>query len=304
MHSARLAGLLVTSVTLCHFSSLSLRAQVPADSLRGALEQRIRASGATVGLYFRDLRRPDSLTLGSDARMHAASTMKIAVMVQVFRDADAGRLQLREEVEVTNRFRSLADTSAFVLSADDDSDSSLYERVGRRASIRELVELMIRVSSNLATNILIERVGAERIQATMRALGADSVRVLRGVEDGPAFRAGMNNTVTPRGLGVLLAAIANGEAASALACGEMMDIMIGQRFRDAIPRGLPRRTRVAHKTGTITGAHHDAGIVYLRGRPAYVLVVLTRGLNEQAQSGALIADLTRIIHAHVAPPAP
>src|SRR5206468_11099584 len=86
---------------------------------------------------------------------------------------------------------------------EDDSDSTLYTLVGRNRSVRELLELMITRSSNLATNILIERVGASRAQASARALGAWSIQVLRGVEDGAAYRAGLNNTTTARDLGVL-----------------------------------------------------------------------------------------------------
>lgn len=284
--------------------STTLQGQAPADSLRSALDARIRESGATVGLYFRDLTRPDSIAIGADQRFHAASTMKIAVMIQVFREADARRLSLRDQLTVTNSFRSIADSSTFALVKTDDSDTTLYRNIGQRVTINDLVELMITVSSNLATNLLVDRVTVPRIQATMHALGADSVQVLRGVEDGPAFRAGRNNTATARGLGILLAAIANAEAASAVSSSRMLDILQDQRFRDAIPAGLPRRTRIAHKTGTITGAHHDAAVVYVRGDPRYVLVVMTNGIHEQPRSAQLIADLARIIHTHVVPPEP
>src|SRR5204863_3120874 len=116
---------------------------------------------------------------------------------------------------VRNEFRSLADSSTFALAAGDDSDSSLYTQVGKQVELSRLLELMITRSSNLATNNIIDRVGAARVQASMRAIGADSVRVLRGVEDGPAFRAGINNTTTARGMGAVMASIAGGNAASA-----------------------------------------------------------------------------------------
>jgi beta-lactamase class A len=277
-----------------------LRAQ-SLDTLRHQLETRITQSGATVGLYFRNLVRPESLAIGADLRFHAASTMKVPVMIQAFRDVDARRLSTRERLVVRNEFRSLADSSPFSLSAGDDSDSSLYTQIGREVEISRLLELMITRSSNLATNNIIDRVGAARVQASMRALGADSVIVLRGVEDGPAFRAGMNNTATARGLGVVMRAIAEGTAASAQSCGEMLEILMRQRFNAAIPAGLPRRTRVAHKTGTITGAHHDAAIVYYHDRPRYVLVIMTRGLQDEAASAALMADLARLVHAHAVP---
>ncbi len=264
-----------------------------------ALERRIAQSaggGAVVGLYVHDLRTTDSILINADLRFHAASTMKVPVMIQVFREVDAGRLRLQDALAVTDTFRSIADTSHYRLDRADDSDSSLYARVGRTASVRELVELMITVSSNLATNILIDRVRSDSVQAAMRAIGADSMLVLRGVEDGAAFRAGLNNTTTARALGQIFVALAEGRAASPASCGQMLAVLARQRFRDAIPAGLPRNTRVAHKTGTITALHHDGGVIYVGGRPRYVLVVLTRGLEDRRASAALIADLTRMIH--------
>lgn len=274
------------------------------DSLAQWLAQRIDSgSGATVGLYYADLSSGQVVAINADARFHAASTMKVPVMVQVFRDVDAGRLSLSQRIPVTNSFRSLVGDSAYALSATDDSDSSLYDRVGQSVALEELVELMIQRSSNLATNILIQQVGAERVQQTMAELGVDSLRVLRGVEDGPAYRAGLNNTVTARALGQLFEAIADGRAASPVSCGRMLRVLLGQRFREGIPAGLPRRTKVAHKTGFITALYHDAGIVYQDDRPQFVLVVLTRGIPDPHASAALVADLARYAwNATIAPP--
>jgi beta-lactamase class A len=297
MHAPQLAAMLALAAA----PSLAPAQTPAADSLRRSLEQRIAAEpGAAVAVWFRDLARPESLGVNADARFHAASTMKVAVMIQVFRDADAGRLNLRARLPVTNAFRSLADGSTFSLDAADDSDPGLYRQIGSAVRIEELVHRMITRSSNLATNLLVERVGADRIQAAMNGIGADSLRVLRGVEDGPAFRAGLNNTTTARGLGTALAAIANGEAADASSCGRMLEILSDTEDRDAIPRGLPRRTRFAHKTGEITAVRHDAGVVYIRGRPRYVIVVLTSGIREMAVANRLIADLAALIHAHAA----
>src|SRR5882672_9148909 len=193
------------------------------SSLRFQVEARIaRARARAVGVYYRDLATGDSLTVGSAVRFHAASTMKIPVMIQLFRDRDAGLLSLDDSITITNTFRSIVDSSPYLLDVTDDSDSSLYKRLGQRASIRELIELMETVSSNLATNLLITRVDAKRANATAHALGADSILVLRGVEDGKAYRAGLNNTTTARDLGILLAAISNGTAASAASCREML----------------------------------------------------------------------------------
>jgi beta-lactamase class A len=272
------------------------------EAARPAVEARIRASGAeAVGVYARDLGRPDSLLVGAATRFHAASMMKVPVLIQVFRDVDAGRLRLDQRIPVVNTFASLVDGSPFHLDAGDDSDSSLYGRVGRTAPLRELVERMITVSSNLATNILITRVQAARAQATAIALGADSIQVRRGVEDTKAFRAGLNNTTTARDLGVLFAAIAEGRAASPASCRAMLAVLGRQHFNEGIPAGLPAGVHVAHKTGWFTGTHHDGGIVTAPDGRRYVLVVLTRGIEDTLVSARLIADIAGMVHGAVAP---
>jgi len=265
--------------------------------LRAALDARIATAGAeAVGVYFKDLRAGDSVLIDPDVRMHAASMMKVPVMIQLFRDRDAGRLRLDDSVTITKTFRSIVDGSPYDLGAPDDSDTTLYRRVGERESIRYLMDRMITVSSNLATNLLIELVGADRTQATMRELGADSIAVLRGVEDGKAYQAGLNNTTTARDLGVIFSAIAEGRAASLEACGEMIEILERQEFNEGIPAGLPAGVRVAHKTGWITEIQHDGGIVTLPDGRRFVLVVLTRGIADTTAADALIADVSRLAY--------
>ncbi len=251
-----------------------------------------------VGVYYRRLDRPDSLLVDAGHRFHAASTMKVPVMIQVFRDADAGTLRLSDSLTVVNEFHSIVDGSPYQLDKADDSDSSLYLRVGQTAPVRELLELMITVSSNLATNILIDRLGAERANATAHTLGADSIRVLRGVEDGKAYRAGMNNTTTARDLGVLLAAIAEHRAASRLACDSMLAILGRQHFTEGIPAGLPPGARVFHKTGWVGQVvYHDAAYVELPGGRRYVLVVTTGGIQLDTAAYHLVADVSRMVAA-------
>jgi beta-lactamase class A len=270
-------------------------------SLETAIEHRIARSGAeTVGVYFRDLASGDSLLIDADARMHAASMMKVPVLIQLFRDQDAGRLSLDDSVVITKTFRSIVDGSTYDLGAPDDSDTLLYARLGERKSVRSLAERMITVSSNLATNMLIELVGAERVQRTMRELGADSIAVLRGVEDIKAYEAGLSNTTTARDLGAIFAAIAAGTAASAESCREMIAILERQEFNEGIPAGVPSDVPVAHKTGWISGIRHDGGIVTLPDGRRYVLVVLTRGIADVAVADSLIVDVSRLVYDSVA----
>lgn len=268
------------------------------DSLRARIEARIaRAPATAVGVYFRDLGSGDTLLVNANTRFHAASTMKVPVMIQLFRDRDAGTLSLDDSIVVKNEFRSIVDSSPYSLDKSDDSDSSLYGLEGQRVGIRRLIELMETVSSNLATNLLIDRVAAPRANATAHALGADSILVLRGVEDGKAYRAGRNNSTTARDLGMLLAALAEGRAASPASCDEMLAILGRQHFSEGIPAGLPPGTRVQHKTGWIGEVvYHDAGIVRPATGAPYVLVVLTGGIKDDSTAHNLTADVSRAVY--------
>src|SRR5436309_5919126 len=271
-------------------------AQDPTALAQRLVERIARAPARAVGLYYRSLAGPDSLLIGANLRFHAASTMKLPVMIQIFRDADAGLLALDDSLTVHTAYPSLAE-GAYIVGKEDDSDSTLYSFVGRNRSVRDLLERMITRSSNLATNILIERVGAARAQASARALGAWSIQVLRGVEDGAAYRAGLNNTTTARDLGVLLGAIATGRAASRGACDSMLAILGRQEFNEGIPVGVPPGTRVAHKTGWIGEVvYHDAAVVYPPDGGSYVLVVLTGGIKEDSVAHNLVADLSRLVY--------
>jgi beta-lactamase class A len=273
------------------------------DSLRTHLEQRIAATpGAVVGVYYKSLKTGELVTIAADSSFHAASTMKVPVMIEFFRQVERGGLLEQQPVLLVNQFASIVDGSPFSVAPIDDSDSTMYLRIGTRVPARELVERMIVRSSNLATNAVIALVGAEHADSTAHALGAQHIRVLRGVEDGKAFQKGLNNTTTARDLGVLLEAIEQRRAASARSCSEMLAILGRQEFNDEIPAGLPPDTRVAHKTGQITGVLHDAAIVYLPGRSPYVLVVLTRSIPDARVARTLIADLSRVVYEHVTRP--
>ncbi len=302
-HTCSGAPLRALTFLLPVFAAVSAGAQRPASgttALRVAIEHRTaEVPGAVIGVAFRDLESGDTLFVNADDRFHAASTMKVPVMIELFRQADAGTLRLDQRVPLANQFHSIVDGSSYALDPADDSDSAAYALVGTRVPVRDLLEHMITRSSNLATNALVELVGAQRANATAHALGARNISVLRGVEDDKAFAAGRNNTTTARDLEVLMTAIETGTAASRASCDTMRAILLRQEFNGEIPAGLPSGTKVAHKTGFITGVLHDAAIVYPEHHTPYVLVVLTRDIPGQRVARALIVDVSRLVYAHV-----
>jgi beta-lactamase class A len=264
-----------------------------ADGLEARVRSIITGSGAEVAVAFRTLDGTSELLIDPDKPFHAASTMKVPVMIELFRQAQAGMLKLDEALLIRNEFRSIVDGSPYKLSEGDDSDLEVYANVGKKMTLRRLNELMITVSSNFAANLLIERLGVEKVKATVKRLGADGMKVLRGVEDNKAFEKGLNNETTARGLAILFEKLASGTAVSPSADREMIEVLKRQKFNDAIPSGVPAGTPVAHKTGDITRIQHDGGIVY--GPSPYVLVVLVRGIEDQKASKALIAQISRAV---------
>jgi beta-lactamase class A len=268
------------------------------DSLRGRINSVLSAHpGAEAAIYYRELSRPDSLIFNADLSFHAASTMKVPVMIELFKRVDSRTVSLNQTVVLDNSFPSLVDGTPFSLDRNSDSDVSLYARIGQTATLGELNELMIAHSSNFATNVLLKLLDAKTVNATAHALGARNMTVLRGVEDSKAFDKGLNNTTTARDLGVLLAGIEQGTVASRGSCAAMKTVLLHQEFSAEIPAGLPPGVPVAHKTGWITATLHDAAIVYPRGRSPYVLVVLTRNIPNEKEAQVMIADISRQVYA-------
>jgi beta-lactamase class A len=258
--------------------------------------------GAGVGVSYRPLAGAQPVEIDAQREFHAASTMKVPVMIEAFRRSDAGMLDLDRPLTLVNSFASLADGSAFSVDAARDSDSLAHQRVGRPVTVRELIEWMIVRSGNLATNAVIGLLDPASITATVRALGGTHMRVLRGVEDSKAHKAGLINSATAADLAALMVAIALDRAASPASCAEMRAILFRQEKTSNIPAGLPTGTRVANKTGRIAGIRHDMAIVYPSSAPPYVLAVCTEGLTDTEVARMLIVDISRLVWgAHSSP---
>ncbi len=252
-----------------------------------------------LGISFYDAETTVQWGFNADQYFHAASTMKLAVLLGVFRQVERGELPLDAPVHVRNRFTSIVNQEPFMLDLGSDADPDVYGHLGKTLTVRELAYWMITKSSNLATNLLIDVIGIRTVQLALKELEIDGIRVLRGVEDQAAFEAHLNNEVTANGLLKLLRVIAGGKAYSQKASDAMLEIMLDQQYRSGIPAGLPRTARVAHKTGNISTVHHDAGIVYLDGRQPYILVILTRFEAEQGR-GTAVAEVSRDVFSALA----
>lgn len=250
-------------------------------------------------LAFADLQTGEEILWNAGMNFHAASTMKTPVMIEVYKQVAAGKLILSDSVLVKNDFKSIVDGSSYSLNPADDSQQELYALVGKKIPLSELVYQMIILSSNLATNLIIEMVDAKAVTASMRALGAENIQVLRGVEDQKAFDNGLNNTVTAYDLMLIYKAIAAGRVVDQKSCDDMIRVLLDQKHNTLIPALLPKEVKVAHKTGSITGVHHDSGIVFLPDGRKYVLVILSKNLADEKTATPAMAKASEMIYHYV-----
>jgi beta-lactamase class A len=231
---------------------------------------------------------------------HAASTIKIAILAAVFDAIDAGRFTLESRVHVRNYFRGAVDGLPFRVQASRDANAEVYEAIGKTMRIGELARHMIASSSNLATNLLLDVAGLEAARQTLSARGITGVDLQRGVEDDRAHQAGCNNRVTADGLVRLLRAIHDRDGFSEGSSQAMLNVMFDQRFAGAIAPGLPEAiravARVAHKTGDISTASHDAGLVFLPGRPPYAIALLAESPGDAADRTAALTAASRAVY--------
>ena len=272
---------------------LAASCATPRPDLAREVDRIIGANpGQTIAVAYYDLRSGDSFMRNEREVFHAASTMKVPVMLGIFEAVSRGDLRLDQPVPVRNEFTSILDGSKYALESREDSDAALYGEVGRDLPLEELVRRMIVRSSNLATNLVIELIGAKRVMRLMQEIGANDIQVLRGVEDDKAYHAGMNNTTTARDLMLIFRALGESRVISPAASAKMIEILAAQEHNDGIPAGLPPGTRVAHKTGSITKISHDAGLVIRPDGSSYVLVVLTRGFAKGDDADRVIAAIS------------
>ncbi|HMF70587.1 MAG TPA: serine hydrolase, partial [Flavitalea sp.] len=253
----------------------------------------------TFAVAFKDLGTGNQFFINEKESFHAASTMKTPVLIETFKQAAAGKFKITDPILIKNEFKSIVDSSLYSLDETDDSEYDLYTKINSKLPLYDVLHRMITRSSNLATNLVIDLVGAKNANASMRLLGANDIQVLRGVEDTKAFRKGLNNTVTAYDLMVIMEALATGKAVDKSSSEQMIKILMDQKLRDKIPKKLPPEVKVASKTGSITAVSHDSGIVFLPDGRKYVLVLLSRGVQNLDDVNNTLANVSRLFYEYM-----
>jgi beta-lactamase class A len=274
------------------------------DSLRREIDSIASSAGASaVAVALHDFEHRTAWLLEAERWFHAASTIKVPILLGVHAAIEEGLLEANSRVHIRNRFLSVADGSPFRVDSARDADAEVHAARGRTLSVAQLAHHMIVTSSNLATNLLVDLLGIEYLRSTLERHAITGVELHRGVEDEVAWEQGLNNRVTAAGLLNILRLVVTGAAVSERASQAMLETMFEQRFRSGIPAGLPEAARVAHKTGEISSVAHDAGVIMLPDREPAALVVLTEWEADGTGRQRAIAEITRAVYgALLAPP--
>ncbi len=266
-------------------------------ALRAAISTEFaKFPAAHFAFALKDLATGKTFFMNEHDSFHAASTMKTPVLIETYKQAAAGKLSLSDPILVKNTFTSIVDDSSFSMDSLDDSEHELYRIIGSKVPVSDLLFRMITKSSNLSTNIIIDLVGAKNVMATMKSIGADQMKVLRGVEDDKAFDLGMNNTTNAYDLMLVFEQLAAGKLVSKAASDSMINILMAQYFRNIIPAKLPAGVKTATKSGGLPGICHDSGIVFLPDGRKYVVVLLSNGIPDHEVATDLLSTVSRYMY--------
>ena len=249
-----------------------------------------------VAVSTHDYERGRSFEIEGDRWFHAASVIKVAVLLALMKNADDNHLRLDDPLHVRNRFVSIVDGSIYRIDRSRDGDPECHRRIGRTMHLSELANAMIVRSSNLATNLLLDLLGVANVRRVLSDAGIEGARLVRGVEDNAAFERGLNNEMTPNGALQLFRIVCEGGFLREDSRNRMREILLAQEFNSMIPAGLPSGLKVAHKTGEISTHSHDVGAVYPPERKPYVVSIFTESDPALDQRAKAVAKISAEIH--------
>jgi beta-lactamase class A len=234
-----------------------LRAKLAADLNRTATSY-----DGVMGIFLKDLTSGETFAVNADTVFPQASSIKIPILIELMRQAQAGKLNLSEGVEI---HRASLVTGSGVL--------QFFSEGGSTISLRDLATLMVVLSDNSATNLIIDRVGMENVNTMLDGLGLNKTRLARKMIDIAAEQADRENRSTPRQMATLVESLNAGKLLDAEHTKMTLEIL--EYPKDSPLRaGVPPTITVAEKPGSLNGAQCDSGIVFLEGRP-YVISVMT-----------------------------
>src|SRR5262245_4572011 len=271
------------------------QAQKPLDALRRELEVRSARHRGVLGVAVIDLRTGDTISVRGHERFPTASVIKLPILVELFHQMQNGRLRWNDHL--------------IMLDSDRVPGAGIIQHFQppHELTVGDAATLMIMISDNTATNLLIDKVGIRAVNARMDTLGLPAtelyakvfLRARTSIDTAGSARWGLGVT-TPMEMATILARLYRGDLVSDSASRRMLELLKLQQVRDRIPRLLPPGTSVAHKTGEVDDARNDCGLVYAPQRE-YVFCAFTRENQDRRwtldnEATVLIAELSRLVY--------
>lgn len=242
-----------------------------------AINSAIPTDNGVWGVAVKDLQTGHSAFLNADASFPSASLVKLPIMVEFYRQRALGAVSPDDVMTVGPD------------DVEDDGVNTIGD-VDSQVSTGQALQLMITISDNVAANTLATKLGRGQINQTLAALGFATTRMHTWDEGDPIPPDGDNYT-TPLDMLKLLELIAAGRAVDAQSSREMLDLLLADEINDRLPAGLPPNTPIAHKTGNLAGALHDAAIVY-SPKGAYAIVVMSNNVEDEDAAIASFANIS------------
>jgi beta-lactamase class A len=281
-------------LAICSISALAQCCpEKPATEKREVLWQKLQEElravdqhlDGVMGLAVKDLTSGETFFIHGDEVMPQASSIKIAVLAELYLQAQQGKLKLTDEYVV--RKEDLVDGSDIMLGLTPGVT---------RLTLRDLATMMVAVSDNSATNVLIGRVGMENVNAMLESLGLHATRLRRQMMDLKAASEGRENVSTPREMMTLLETIYRGKLLNKEMTADFIK-MLSTHKESSLLQGLPDDAVAANKPGELEAVRNDSGIVLVKNRP-YILCVMTAYLKDEKEGSAAIRRIAALTYSY------
>jgi len=273
----------VRACLICIAAAACLQAQGTWPRLTAEITRMADEVDGRVGVYIQGLDSPETFALRADEVFPAASTIKLALLLELYRRGEGRGPRLADVYQLEPR--DLAADSAIMGNLEP----------GTRLTLRDLAVFTVTVSDNSATNILIDRVGMDTVNAALDGLGLHRTRLRRKMMDLKAAREGRENLATPKELALLLTEIHRGPTLGPASREGLMRLLTTSKD-GYLTRLLPDDLTVANKPGSLQGVRNDVGIVFVKGRP-FVIAVMCSHLRDDREGEAVIGRIGRRVAA-------
>lgn len=251
--------------------------------LENKIRDFIETQNGNVAVVVRNLKTNEEIKINENMVFPSASTIKLTIMSELFNKINEGSLKLNDTIELTEDMKT-------------GGDGILKElNYGHKFTLQEILTLMIIVSDNMATNILINLLGMNNINETIQNLGLENTKLQRHMMDSQAAKEGRENFITANDLARILELIYKGKDVNEKYSDIMLAILKRQQVRGRLDLYLPEEVVIAHKTGDLDNLEHDGGIIYLPNME-YIICVLTNETKSNKDGREIIGKISKMVY--------